>query len=306
MNEDQVIRIVATKGPIIPIQVVREVGGNTMFAGAILSQLVDKKRVFVSSVKVGGSPLYYIRGQEHRLQEFSKYLNEKDRQTYELLKQKKILRDNEQSPLVRVSLRSIKDFAVPLEVKFGEQSEIFWKWYLLNEESARELIGACLNIGRKIREEKKLEEKKVEREADRQLQNFVEEKAEVRPGETAKDIKKEESPVVVKEEKIATNDAFAAKIIDFLKRREIIIKRLETKKKNSELDMILLIPSSVGNIEYYCNAKNKKRITDSDISSVYVQGQLKKLPAMLLTAGDLTSKARELLSRDVKVSILKM
>ena len=85
MNEDQVIRIVATKGPIIPIQIVKEIGGNTMFAGAILSQLSEKKRVFVSSIKVGGSPLYYIKGQESRLQDYVKYLNEKDRKTFEKL-----------------------------------------------------------------------------------------------------------------------------------------------------------------------------------------------------------------------------
>lgn len=312
INEDQVIRIVATKGPLIPIQVVKEIGSNTMFAGAVLSQLVEKKRVFVSNVKVGGSPLYYIKGQEHRLQDFSKYLNEKDRQTFELLRSGKILRDSEQSPLVRVSLRNIKDFAVPLEVKFGEENDIFWKWYMTDDEEATELIKTHLKIPEKIKEERIAEDKKAElreerkQEHEKPLQTFVEEKK--RPAETMNQVAKENPVKPEKEEKPVNfeGDSFLLKIANFLKGRDIVIKKAEVKKKNSEADLLLLVPSAVGHIEYYCKAKNKKSVSDSDISSAYVQGQLKKLPSMLLTTGDVTKKAKELLSKDIKINILKM
>ena len=30
-------------------------------------------------------------------------------------------------------------------------------------------------------------------------------------------------------------------------------------KKNSEIDFVLLLPSPVGNLKYYCKAKNKQR-----------------------------------------------
>ncbi len=307
MNEDQVIRIVATKGPIIPIQVVKEIGGNTMFAGAILSQLVDKKRVIVSSIKMGGSPLYYIKGQESRLQDYVKYLNEKDRQAFELLRNSKILRDTEQSALSRVCLRNIKDFAVPLEVKFGDQTEIFWKWYLLSDENATELIKNNLNIPQKEREEKKLEEKKPEekRESDTHLQEFGQERKErLRPAEIKAP---EKTPEPARDMPININaDTFLEKIANFLKTKDISIKKAEVKKKASEIELILLVPSAVGQIEYYCRAKNKKSISDADISAAYVQGQLKKLPAMLLTTGDVTKKAKELLSKDIKISIMKM
>ena len=304
MNEDQVIRIVATKGPIIPIQVVKEIGGNTMFAGAILSQLVGKKRVFVSSVKVGGSPLYYIKGQESRLQDYVKYMNEKDRQAFELLRNSKILRDTEQSPLSRVCLRNIKDFAVPLEVKFGDQTEIFWKWYLLSDENATEIIRGQLKIPEKMRAEQKIEEIKLEekKETETHIQEFGQEKKErPRPAEIkAPEKAPEPAPVNI------NADTFLEKIANFLKTKDISIKKAEVKKKASEIELILLVPSAVGQIEYYCRAKNKKSVNDADISAAYVQGQLKKLPAMLLTTGDMTKKARELLSKDIKISIMKM
>jgi len=44
-----------------------------------------------------------------------------------LLMQKKILRDKTAEPIVRVALRSIKDFAVPLQVKINDNVEIFMK-----------------------------------------------------------------------------------------------------------------------------------------------------------------------------------
>ena len=333
MNVDQVVRVVATQGPILPIQLVKELGTNTMLAGALLSQLVEQKRVFISHVKVGGSPLYYTKGQEIKLQEYAKHLNEKDRKTYDLLKEKSILEDSEQSPLVRVSLRNIKDFAVPLEVTLGKEKLIFWKWYLLNEDECRDMIRSHLKVDDKIRESNNEEESKKEQvqpkenktETEGNLSNYVkkeeqpeykEEKASAK--EIAKTDKKEDSkeetkksespeePKVEVVEDTKTNDPFASKIINFLKEKNISVRNIDIKRKNSEVDLHLLIPSAVGHIEYYCKAKNKRKVNDSDISTAYVQGQLKKLPAMFLTTGDLTKKAKEMLSKEIKISILKM
>lgn len=320
MNADQVVRVAATKGPVLPVQVVKELGGSTMLAGALLSQLVYQKRLRVSNLKIGGSPLYYVKGQEHKLQDYYKYLNEKDKKTFDLLKQKKILKDSEQEPLVRVSLRNIKDFAIPLEVTFDQEKEIFWKWYLLNEDDARDMIRDYLKVGEKESAQNRLKEgeeiKKIEEnkkpEIEKHLQDFS-------PSDTVRyeEGKKEESKERGEQEQEdapedkeigewGARDAFGKKIINFLKNKGIIIKNFEVKRKNSDADLHLVIPSAVGEMEYYCKAKNKKKVNDSDVSSAYVQGQLKKLPAILLTTGDLTKKAKELISKEIKISILKM
>ncbi len=78
----------------------------------MLSELSSKKSLKISALKVGGSPLYYVPGHEEKLLQFIQNLNEKDRRTLELLKDSQVLRDAEQDPLTRVSLRQIKDFAV--------------------------------------------------------------------------------------------------------------------------------------------------------------------------------------------------
>src|SRR3989338_2137955 len=155
MIDEQVIRIIATKGPILPAQLAKETGSNTMIAGAVLSKLVSDRKLFISHTKIGGSPVYYLREQAYKLQELYNYLNEKDKKTFEILKSRRIMRDAEQDALTRVSLRQIKDFAVPLEVTLGDKKEIFWKWYMTNDPEATELIRDFLKNAKELVEAKK-------------------------------------------------------------------------------------------------------------------------------------------------------
>ena len=56
----------------------------------------------------------------------------------------------------------------------------------------------------------------------------------------------------------------------------------------------------MGVLPFYCKAKNKKTINDGDLSSVFIQSQSRKLPVLLLTTGDLTKKAKELLEKEFR------
>ena len=129
-NKETILQFVKSRGPIIPNQIKKEVGGETYLISAVLSELAKDGLIKISYTKIGSSPTYYASGQEFKLQELKKYLNEKDQRTFNLLRQKKVLRDKNQEMLVRVSLRNIKDFAKPLEVKVKGEKEIFWKWYV--------------------------------------------------------------------------------------------------------------------------------------------------------------------------------
>ena len=52
-------------------------------------KIKDSGKIFVTNTKVGGTPAYYCEGQEELLQNLEKYLNEKERYAYDLLKEKK-------------------------------------------------------------------------------------------------------------------------------------------------------------------------------------------------------------------------
>jgi len=57
-------------------------------------------------------------------------------------------------------------------------------------------------------------------------------------------------------------------------------------------------------MDFYCKARNKKRCNEADLSTAFVQGELRKLPVIFLTTGDLTKKAKELLSKEFKNIII--
>jgi len=284
-TKQKILELIKIKGPIIPAQISKEINSDILMSSAHLSELSSEGRVKVSNVKIGGTPLYYLPGQEPQLQNFSDNLHEKERKAYEILKEKKILRDNKLEPVIRVALREIKDFAVPLQVTYQNNKEIFWKWYLLNKEETESLIKPMLT-----KKEEPIETKKIEP------------KKEIKP-QTKEQIKKE-----IKERPLRadTTSSFLQELKSYFNRNKINIKNEQIIRKNSEIDFILEIPSTIGSLDFYCKAKNKKRVNDSDLSSAYVQGQLKKLPVLFLTKGDLTKKAKEILNAEFKLKIKKI
>ena len=129
LKKKTILRLISEKGPVIPAQVYKEIGENVLMASALLSEMASEKSIKISSIKIGGSPLYYFEGQEHLLEKYIEKLHEKEQKSIELLKQKKVLMDRLLDPVVRVSLRQLKDFAKAFEVKIGENKEVFWKWH---------------------------------------------------------------------------------------------------------------------------------------------------------------------------------
>ncbi|MCH7902919.1 hypothetical protein IIC68_04150 [archaeon] len=137
---EKILSLIREKGPILPVQASKEINENILMASARLSELLSSKRIKISNLKVGSSPLYFFSGQENQLQNFIENLNETERKAYDLLLKNKILKDSGQEPAIRVALRQIKDFAVPLQVNYDNKTEIFWKWYMLDNKEAEPLI----------------------------------------------------------------------------------------------------------------------------------------------------------------------
>ncbi len=142
--EDEILSYMRMRGPVLPADIERTIKTSIIFAGAHLSELASRQKVRISSLKVGGSPLYYIPGHEAKLLEFTKNLDEKEVRALNLLQRSLILRDGSLEPLTRVALRNIKDFAVPLTVTMIETQELFWKYYLISDEDATVLIKEML------------------------------------------------------------------------------------------------------------------------------------------------------------------
>ncbi len=139
MIRDEIFELVKERGPVLPGQIAKLMKMDSLLASAYLSELVSSKKICISSTKVGGSPLYYALGQEIKLQDYRQNLDENEQKAYDLLKKDKVVNDADLGPLMKYTFRSIKDFAVPLKVN---KKDIFWKWYLIPNDGAVELIKA--------------------------------------------------------------------------------------------------------------------------------------------------------------------
>lgn len=287
-------------GPVQPTNLGKVLNTNSLLASAMLSEMASKGLLKISSLKVGSSPLYYFPEHPEHLLDYMQHLNEKDRKTADLLKEKKVLRDSDLSPLQKVCARNIKDFALPLEVTIGESKEVFWKWFLLSDDDASDLIKQML-------ESEPVEKETKEEKVEPKEKKVVPEKPKAKPKKELP----EEEPVVSELQKIEEpqqsikpvfvdmGDPFLKKVKSFLENSSIIIHEVNTIKKKTEFDLVIEIPSPVGNLFYFCKAKNSKRISNADLSSAYVQGQLKKLPVVFLSPGMLTKPA-QVFMKDLK------
>jgi hypothetical protein len=270
-------------GPVIPNQIKKALGGDITLISAILSELKSAGKVQVSDTKVGGSPTYYVKGQEAKLQSLGRYLNEKDRKAFELLRDKKILRDYDLSTLLRVNMRKIKDFAVPLTVKVKDEKEIFWKWYLMDNQDAENIILEMIGVKKKI--EKKIKE----------------------PRKEEKPISKPKKEIKLKrvDDTKTKKDNFFNQIIEFFQQKGIRVVDEKIIRKNSDIEFVVKMPTAVGTVEYFCKAKNKKKCSDGDLSSAYLTGQARKLPVLFITTGEIAKKSRQKLNTEYKGMVVK-
>lgn len=281
---EKVLSLAQTQ-PLLPATVSKALGVTSIVAGAMLSELCAKSLLKTSALKVGGSPLYYVPGNETQLLNYITSLNEKDRKTVDYLREQKIIREKDADPLTRVSLAHIKDFAHPLIVQYEGTQERFWKWFALPASEAETLIRNQLEPPQLAPAQQK----------EMEPAPIIEPQA-APPAETPRQTTQETEPPAKKEQpraKPLSSDFWDTLYTFFTSNNIKIIEKNMLKK--DEYDLIIRIPTPVGDLMQFCKAKRKKKITDADLSSAYVTGQLKKLPTIYLTEGDLTKKAKDLL-----------
>ncbi|HIH32166.1 TPA: hypothetical protein HA235_05650 [Candidatus Woesearchaeota archaeon] len=280
--KEKVLEVVR-QGPTIPQKIVKIVGGDTMLIGAILSTMISIGEVNYSSLKIGGSPLYYIPEHEEKLEEFMNYLNEKDQKTAKLLKEKNVLKDSDQDPLIRFSLKTIRDFAKPFEI----EKQLFYRYFLFPKEDA-ESIAAGMLTKATPKVEVKVEEKPIEKIMERHTEKTVEQpKAEVEKP-------KIEKPKAVKHEK---KSDFLEAIKDHIHKLNLDIISKEKIKKS---EFTLILKNHDSNEYIYCVAKDKKTIDEGDLSTAFVFSHQKKMPCLFLITGKLTKKAEAMSQKEFK------
>jgi hypothetical protein len=362
-DQDKILQFLSVNGPSLPSKVAKLIGTEILIASAHLADLSAQGKLKISNLKVGGSPLYYLSGQEEQLEKFAAgNLNPQDLQVLNMLKEKQVLREKELELLPKVALREMKDFALPLQVTFRDSIELFWKWHLLSEEETNRLIreklvGVEKEAAEKIAEEKvretvkdekvisepaslafseeerakKIEEiwkktiekeprnaekeegiieakvkeeqkAELKKEEQRKLGEVGEEKREKAAKENEDKTHarrttkvREKSASTVPKKRVVVVEEFLPQLEDYFRSKKISLEQKEILRKNAEINFVLKVPSVVGNITYFCKAKNKSKCDEKDLSAAYMEAQIKKLPLLFLHTGELHKKAVEML-----------
>ncbi len=287
--KERITLFIERNGPSLPVHIAKEINTNMIFASAFLSELLSDKKIKISNMLVGNSRLHFLPGQEPQLEKFANHLKSKEREAFELLKQKQILKDSEQHPAIRVALKGIKDFAIPFE----KNQELYWKYLTakIPEKETEEIEKEFQKQENK--EEKNLasgEKKEIEKEKEPRYPEESQNKKE-------KSRKKKKSK---KKTSSKTNEKFFNLVKKTLAEEEIEIIGIEGFSKK---DLTLKINEK--GQEKLLIAHNKKRISEEDITKAYKKASELELEFVLMSKGELSKKTSTLINAIKNLSKIK-
>ncbi len=287
----KILSFIRVRGPSLPVHIAKEINTSILFTSAFLSELISEKELKISSLKVGNSSLYFIPGQEPLLEGFSHHLNNKEKEAFELLKQKKVLKDHEQHPAIRIALRNIKDFAIP----FQKDNEVYWKYLIVSEQEFIDKIkkeeqktGSFLTNSPFQEKSQIKEDQRLSQSSEKKPEIKIEQKhskIEVKPFSTKKKIEK-----IKKRTSGKKGDKFFNKIKEFLSKKSIEIIDIE---EFSKTDLILRVKIKDEKGERLLVAYNKKKINEKDVIEAYKKALKLKLGFVILSLGEPNKKLNE-------------
>jgi len=260
-------------------------------------------------MKIGSSSLFYIQGQEAQIENFIEHLNPREKEAFFLIKNSQILEDDKQTPVMRVALRAIKDFAIPFKITSNNIDKIFWKYHLTKDEEFDKKVQKILNPFAEQEEPKKdlgspqgeSLQQGEELRSKRESRDKVPKKSE---GDTEKKVENEQTaeiPLIEEPDEIISQEnrqkpkkqassEFAERIREYLAAKDIeILSTILEKKK--EFMAKIRADTLFGKQEYYLIAKDKKKINETDITIALQKAQTEKMIALILSPGDIDKKA---------------
>jgi hypothetical protein len=289
--KEKIMSTIKFKGPSLPVHISQATGQSMLFASAFLSELLSEKKIKTSNMRVGSSPLYLIPGQEPQLEKFAQeHLKSKEKDAFIRLKEKGFLKDYDQEPAIRVALRAIKDFAIPIQ----KQDGVYWKYLTASEEEiAPEGIPEeqPKEIIEETKEPIKEEETPQENKPEEVIATLSEQEGNEDPSEEEISKPKPIKKKVTKKKTIKKqDDKFFNKVKEFLIEKGVEILDIQSFSKT---DLALKIKED--NQEKMLIAYNKKRITDADLVKAYKKAQEESLPYVVLSLGEPAKKLSNLI-----------
>jgi len=301
-TKELILSYITSRGPSLPVNVAQYVRTSPLFASAFLSELYREQKLLMSDLRVGSSTLYLIRGQEQQLENFVQHLNQKEQEAFHLLKQYKVLEDSQLQPAIRVAIKEIKDFAVPIKTKTDTEEKLFWKYAFITDEEANAIINKKpIEEKKEVKKEEEknerveIKEKLIEQEDKLVKQIKTEIEKEIIPAKEKVEIK-EKLKIKKEKKKLKVQESkFTSDLKEYLRIKDIeILETIEEKAK--ELTAKIRINDLFGKQEYFLIAKDRKKVKEEDLTLVLHKANQNKMLALFMAPGDLDKKAIEFIS----------
>lgn len=325
---EKILALARQRGPLLPADVARVLKVSSLFASAMLSEMVESKFLQISFLKIGGSPLYYLPGQTQQLEQYVSKLNPKDRGVFELLREKGVLRDSGQELLVRYSLRQLRDFARPLHVARGEAAELYWRFYALSEQEALDIMANPLKSRERTQQSPQrpvpLQQSPAPSSpfpAPMQAAPAVQPQhpspaQQVLPGARPAPAAPAHAQVPAhpapakkpraRKERSPEHDSLYQKVATYCASRHMAVRDAKVLTKNRDVECIVGVPGTAGEVAYYCRARAKKTVSDTDLAAVFAQSTVRHMPAILFMTGSLSKKAAAALASYATVTVQQL
>jgi|GEM_PF-6013004 len=334
-----IVDFIATNGPTLPITISKKIGKPLIITNAILSQLCEDGLLQKTSMQIGSSHIYFLRGQEQQLENFISYLKGSEKIAIERLKKEKVLQHEGLDLALKVALANMKDFAKVIKVRIGNEEKIFWKYFLVDNQEAEAIINerfkvaeqqlpASLQLPTQLQPStstlqtsqaiKPQPPQPLIQEKPLQLQQQLirevrkeEEEREVWEGEKEEKERREEEKVEIekakkvekkkerKKGKVAKKKATPEDFISFINANFSSIRKISDTMYEASKEIV------DEKIRFLVVIKAKERISDVDLILAMREGEERKMPVIVLTKGSLTKKAKEIASKSGSFLIVK-
>ncbi len=302
-TRQRILEILKGRGPSLPVHVAKGIGVSMIFAGAFLSELISEKYVKISHMRVGGSPLYLLPGQEPLLENFSHFLGSKEKEAFLLLKERHILQDDKLEPALRVALRSIRDFAEQIIVKQKldslDKEFIFWRYFLYSDEEAKKTIEDVLEPKKEKSRELKKESITEVPEVKKERKHRVIASKAVQPAVNEDELLPLQKEILgdqLQEASSQEKTPFALSLIQFLEKSSINLLE-ENSFSKKDYEAFVEVDTPLGRMKFLAVARDKKLVADTDLIQALQKAQTLRLPALFLAPGKLNKKAQDYLER---------
>ncbi len=298
-NIDKAFDVVRT-GPVLPVEVASKLGVDSFLANAYLSQLVDAGKIKQSNERVGNSFVYFLAGQE--AQASSRISNllqggkktarmyassvpagpevEQKRQAFtqrlaEIEAKEQIRKPAPQQPLPQIAQQKPQTVSETQKQEFLSTLRPAIESQL-KQQAPPQVQSAQLNLP-------KIPSPQAVFAAVGQ--NFNSQRVEGM--EKAKSVfHKIKSTIFMEEGRVVE------KALGFLVDAGSEIIGKELRKKGREADILAIVPTPIGPIKFFVMARDKRTVSEAELSLAFTAGQHKKLPVIYVTNGKLTKSAQ--------------